>query len=75
MACLPEVALHVSVQAHRVGMLMWRCWRLGCGSANLASLVSLKVLVEALVKPVQVLDASDAIQPALADLLSGPKEH
>ena len=41
--------------------------------AYLASLVCFKVLVEALVKPVQVLDASDAIQPALADFFSVPR--
>ena len=44
------------------------------GSAYLTSLISLKILVEALIKPVQVLNASDAIQPALADLLSVPRD-
>ena len=44
-------------------------------AAHLASLVAFKVLVEALVKPVQVLDASDAIQPALTDLLSASRSN
>lgn len=36
----------------------------------LPSVISFKVLIKALVESVQVLDASDAVQAALADLLA-----
>lgn len=36
----------------------------------LPGFISFKVLIEALIESVQVLDASDAVQAALADLLA-----